>query len=302
MRESIATDLPLVEPTSVNAVSPDLDLASPILKWAGGKASIGRELAALFPRQFGSYFEPFLGGGAMFFRLAPTRGCVSDVNADLVAFYQAIARSPDRVHDELVEIFHYHRRDPRRAYGALRDGFNARLPEDSEVRRAAIFLYLNRVCFNGLFRVNQDGKFNVPLGDHDGCRGPHSIDQMTRASALLRRVEVRCCSYEVAVAPAVARDFVYFDPPYLTNEDVGFTSYTSDRFGLRDHEALVACACDLVSRGVYVAISNADTPVARRLYRRAKFMTRLLSAPRKIAARTASRGFASEILAIGGYR
>jgi DNA adenine methylase len=271
----------------------------PIVKWAGGKSSIVDRLVSLSPRSFSRYFEPFFGGGAFFFRLSPSAAIVGDLNADLISMYQELVRDTGAVHAELSRIFDLHRGGASSTYLRFRGLMNG----DgvlSSVERAATFLYLNRVCFNGLYRVNKSNGFNVPLGDKEGKRRCRPLDFFVRAAGALSRATIVCSGYERLVESARGGDFVYFDPPYLSSS-TDFVSYTSDGFGVADHDALTECAKGLVSRGARVMISNLDTRYIRRCYARAGFRVRSLKAPRSISARGDVRTDASEIVAMGGY-
>jgi DNA adenine methylase len=288
---------------SVISLDPASSSTGPVVKWAGGKSSIVDRLVSMAPRAFSRYFEPFFGGGALFFRLSPAVATVGDLNTDLILMYQEIVRDADSVHAEASRIFDLHRSDPCSTYLRFRDLMNETGDGDgslSATERAATFLYLNRVCFNGLYRVNKSNEFNVPLGDKAGRRRCRSLDFFVRAAQALSRATIVCSGYDRLVESASRGDFVYFDPPYLSSS-LDFVSYTSGGFGVADHDALTECARRLVTRGVCVMISNLDTRYARRSYARAGFRVRSLKAPRSISARGDVRTAASEIVAMGGY-
>jgi len=240
--------------------------ARPFLKWAGGKATLFEEISKRLPPvdSIRRYVEPFLGGGAAFFGLRaqapdlPTR--LSDNNPELIGAYLALR---DRVEDVVAALARHARRHSPAHYYRVR----GRVPEDPE-ERAARLLYLNRTCYNGLFRVNRKGEFNVPLGRY---RNPRILDEenLFGVSRALQGVEIRCLDFEDAVFDCSAGDAVYFDPPYdplsLTSN---FTAYTTSGFGPDEQRRLARVFARLASRGVAVVASNSDTPFTRELYTR----------------------------------
>jgi DNA adenine methylase len=265
--------------------------AAPIVKWAGGKTRLLDEILARRPARFGRYFEPFLGGGAVFFKLSPTGAVLSDINADLINAYRCVANQLDavlrrlRVHRDNHGEGHYY---------ATRERWNRRTAADTDVDRAAMFIYLNKTCYNGLWRVNRSGEFNVPMGRY---RDPSVFDAaaLHAASQLLRRAELRHAGYREVAELAGPDDFVYFDPPYQPRSVTSsFTSYTSDCFGEDDQRELAATARALAARGCAVMVSNSDTPLIRELY--AEFNIERVACSRAINSRADSRGAVSEVL------
>ncbi len=278
------------------AATPALERGSPIIKWVGGKTRLLPEIAARLPRQFGRYYEPFVGGGAVFFHLAPEQAVLSDRNADLIATYRAVADDPDGVLRRLA--MHREAHDEEHYY-ATRARWNDRSVDWSPLDRAATFIYMNRTCYNGLYRVNRGGGFNVPMGryknppicDPDGVRA---------ASKVLRRAQLRCGDYRAAVADAQPGDLVYFDPPYdPITPTASFVSYTADAFGPDDQRALASLAHELADRGVGVVLSNSDTPFVRSLYKGLR-MDRVRCA-RAINCNSERRGEVDEVLVLGGF-
>lgn len=235
--------------------------AEPIVKWPGGKRRLVDDLIARLPKRFHRYFEPFLGGGALFFRLSPTSAVLSDANADLIEMYQAVRDDVEAVIACLEE--HAKQHSPQHYY-ATRSLFNRRTQPRSA--RAAAFLYLNRTCYNGLWRVNRRGEFNAPLGRYASptiC----CPDRLRKASAVLRHADLRVASYEIVVNRARRGDLVYFDPPYAPRSTTAkFVEYTSEGFGISQQRELAAAFRDLDRRGCFVILSNSDTPFVRELY------------------------------------
>ena len=270
--------------------------ATPVVKWVGGKTKLLGELTARAPERFGRYFEPFAGGAAMFFRLAPVSAVLSDFNRDLIATYRAIADDVDGVIRRL-EIHRRHHDEDH--YYQLRARWNDGGVAWSAIDRAAAFIYFNKTCFNGLWRVNRAGAFNVPMGryvDPPICVPP----ALRAAAAVLARADLRCGDFREAVADAGAGDFVYFDPPYdPVSKTANFTSYTTDCFGDDHQRALAELARELVARGCQVMLSNSDTPFVRSLY--GGFRVDRVKCPRAINSDASRRGDVDEVVIVGGY-
>jgi len=230
----------------------------PVLKWAGGKRRLVPELARRLPAQIGTYLEPFVGGGALFFALSGTgrwsRAVLSDANAELVLTYQAVR---DDVEGVIRELSRHVATEEH--YYAVR----ALTPADlSRTESAARMIYLNRVGMNGLYRTNAAGRFNVSWGRNPAvrfCREP----ELRAAAAALDGVEIMCADFATSMGLAGAGDAVYCDPPYVPITTTSFTAYTRDGFQARDHEALRGAADGALARGASVLLSNSDMPVVR---------------------------------------
>jgi DNA adenine methylase len=271
--------------------------ASPIVKWVGGKSKLLPELIARLPDRFGRYYEPFAGGAAMFFAIAPrlAGGAVlNDRNPDLIATYRAVAKDVDAVIRRL-EIHRKHHGEKH--YYSVRERWNDRSIDWSPVDRAATFIYLNKTCYNGLWRVNRSGGFNVPMGRYTDPP-IYTPDALRVASRVLRGVELRNADYLEAVKDARAGDLVYFDPPYVpVTETSNFTSYTGDGFGADDQRRLATLAHDLVARGCRVMLSNSDTPFTRSIY--AGLRIDRVFCSRAINCNASKRGEVAEVIALG---
>jgi len=261
----------------------------PFVKWAGGKRAMLPLLRPLVPAAFGTYHEPFAGGGALFFDLRPARAALSDRNAELVAAYEAVRDDVDGVVAELRthEVAHCkaHFLSVRHQRGHLL----------SAAARAARLIYLNRTCFNGLYRVNRRGEFNVPFGDY---KNPRICDEanLRACSAALQGIAIELDGFHAVLERAQPGDFVYFDPPYMpVSERAAFTSYTRDGFGASDHRHLRDVARELASRDVHVLISNSNAPRVLELYSDGFDILRV-QAPRAIGAKSESRGLVEEVV------
>lgn len=258
----------------------------PFLKWAGGKSQLLDQLEPLFPKDFRTYHEPFMGSAAVFFRLRPRRAVLSDLNAEIVEAFEVVR---DDV-EPLIRALGRHVYDPR-SYYRVRALDPGRL---SPVERAARTLYLNRTCFNGLYRVNRAGRFNVPFGRYVNpviC----NADALRAASRALAGVSVQNEPFDRVVGRARPGDFVYFDPPYHPlSATSSFTAYTRHGFGADQQRHLRDVAVALARRGCGVVISNSYCPFVLDQYRRTGFAVHRVYATRAINCRSARRGAIAE--------
>jgi DNA adenine methylase len=270
--------------------------AGPVVKWVGGKTKLLPELLARMPARFGRYFEPFAGGAALFFRVAPERAVLADSNSDLIGLYTCLASDVAGV---IRRLEHHRAAHSEAHYYATRTRWNDREASWSSADRAATFIYLNKTCFNGLWRVNRAGAFNVPIGRYTDP--PICVPQALRAaSALIARAVLRCADYRAAISDARRGDFVYFDPPYdPVAPTANFTSYTTDAFGADDQRALADVARGLVGHGCQVMLSNSDTPFIRSLYK--GFQIDRVKCSRAINSNAARRGEVDEVIITAGY-
>lgn len=268
-------------------------MSAPIVKWVGGKTRLLGELRSRMPAAFNRYYEPFAGGAALFFDVAPERAVLGDANADLINMYRAVALEVEAVIAHLKE---HRRAHSERRYYETRQRWNSGETRTS-AGRAADFLYLNKTCFNGLWRVNKAGAFNVPMGDY---ADPTILDVsgLRAASEVLRRAELRHGDYRETVRDAQAGDFVYFDPPYVPVSDTSsFTSYTVTAFGEDEQRQLAALARELVERGCSVMLSNSDMPIVRSLY--PGMRQDRVRCGRTINSKASKRGDVDELVIVG---
>lgn len=271
--------------------------AAPFVKWAGGKGRLLSQLRPLLPRgvEHMRHVEPFVGGGALFFARRPGRALLTDINPSLVGAYEAIR---DDVTQVIASLQRLAARHSKAAYYEVRDRYNrsARTPT---ARHAAMFIYLNKTCFNGLHRVNRKGEFNVPVGSY---KNPRILNEeaLRAASAALRGARLKCTSFETLLADAKPGDFVYFDPPYApVSETASFTSYARNGFSRDDQRRLRDVYAALDRRGCKLMLSNSDVPFIRDLYR--EFEIDTVAAPRAINCNAAKRGKVSEVV-VRNYR
>ena len=272
-------------------------MAKPFLKWAGGKTALLAELLAAAPGRIETYYEPFLGGGALFFALQAEgrlgRAALSDRNRELINAYIQVR---DNV-DALIGALHVHQRkylaaqDRAEYYYAIR---GKRLA--CSLGGAANLVFLNKTCFNGLYRVNSKGRFNVPHGRYDN---PTICDEVNlrAASSALQGVELRVADFADAASAAAAGDFVYFDPPYVPlSQTAHFTAYTAGEFDMNEQKRLAQTAAHLARRGAHVVLSNSGHPDVAEMYASELFTLREVQARRAINAVASGRGPVREYL------
>jgi DNA adenine methylase len=270
--------------------------AAPVIKWVGGKTKLLPELIARMPARFERYFEPFAGGAAMFFRVAPARAVLADSNHDLIGLYTCLTRDVAGV---IKKLEHHRTAHSEAHYYTTRTRWNDRELAWTTADRAATFIYLNKTCFNGLWRVNRAGLFNVPIGRY--ADPPICVpDALRAASRVLSRATLRCGDYQDVVKDAKRGDFLYFDPPYdPVTPTANFTSYTAGAFGADQQRELADTARKLVARGCQVMLSNSDTPFIRSLYQ--DFRVDRVKCSRAINSNAAKRGDVDEVIITGGY-
>lgn len=277
---------PIITPPHAQPSTHGRDPVSPILKWAGGKTRLMSELIRRLPEHWEGYYEPFVGGGALFFRMGPEQARISDLNYELVNVYTV---TRDRV-NALIAALQGLEYDRDTYYGMR--GLD---PETLEpVARAARMIYLNRTCFNGLYRVNRRGQFNVPMGRY---RDPVicQTERLLQASARLQQTDIVHAGYADAVSDASEGDFIYFDPPYQPlTATANFTSYTAGAFDEDDQATLAKTFTELGERGVQCMLSNSDTPLIRDLYEGHRIDQ--VMAPRAISRSASGRSAVAEVI------
>lgn len=264
----------------------------PFLKWAGGKTQLADRLVDCKPYKFNTYHEPFLGGGALFFRLYREhlirQASLSDINAELIDCYLAIRDHVTEIISLLSEFPH-----SRQFYYDLRakDPKTLSLPE-----RAARMIYLNKTGYNGLYRVNQRGQFNVPFGRYKSPRY-HDKENLLAVSQALQGAEILCASFETIIDRAKSGDWVYFDPPYVPlSQTASFTAYHANGFGLEDQTRLRDICLMLSQEHVYVMVSNSNTAFVHSLYPPPRFIIHEVLANRAINSNSAGRGKITELV------
>lgn len=272
----------------------------PFLKWAGGKRKLSQLIISAFPHDFdpkvNRYFEPFIGGGALTFALGNQNGkiyvpgknlYINDMNPDLVNTYKIIRDDVDSLINELKKFEKLNNAD---SFYEIRGTFYS-----DKVSQAARFIYLNKTCFNGLWRVNSNGFFNVPFGRY---KNPNILDaeNLRLCSKRLQKSKISHGDYVKAVSKAVRGDVVYFDPPYIPlTKTAAFSQYAKEDFGLGDQETLAQTIKALTARGVRVILSNSDTPLTRKIFGKHLVLRQILVA-RTISAQASTRKSVYEVI------
>jgi DNA adenine methylase len=269
---------------------------APLLKWAGGKRQLRSELTRRLPDRWGTYFEPFIGGGALLVELANLnllgRAVIGDLNPELVNLYRVVKRDPEGLTRVLSdEKF----RNDEESFRQLKAEFNALIgTKKRPVERAALLVYLNKHSYNGLWRVNRKGHYNVPFGKYDRLSLP-SHQSLLKFSRMLEGVTLLHADFKLIVRTAKRGDFVYFDPPYHPlSKTACFTDYTTGGFSFEDQKRLAGVYRRLSDRGVWLMLSNSSTPAIEELYY--GFSIHTVPAKRFINCNGRKRSGATEII------
>lgn len=262
----------------------------PFLKWAGGKSQLLKQFEPLFPKpnSYKRYIEPFVGGGAVFFYLEPREAVIADLNKDLINAYKVLKNHVE----ELVKTLEYYQQNHSKDFFLkIRDEYNA--DKLDNINKAAHLIYLNKACFNGLYRVNKKGGFNVPFGQHK--KFTVNKEGLLAASKLLKHTKIENTDFENVLKYAQKGDFVYFDPPYYPlTKGSDFTSYTKESFLEKEQEKLADIFEQLDRRGCLLMLSNSDTKLIRSLYK--KWHITRVSAKRFINCIAEKRGDVNEVV------
>lgn len=268
-------------------------LVKPVLKWVGGKRQIINEIIKYIPKNFSTYYEPFLGGGAVLFELQPKRAIVNDINAELINLYEIIKNNVEELIEELKQhknekAYFYHLRELDRN----KEEYNRLTPS----QKAARLVYLNKTCYNGLFRVNKAGQFNTPFGNY---KNPNIVDEYTlkAVSNYFNKAQISftCQDFEDTLKGIRKGAFVYFDPPYDPISDTSsFTGYDKGGFD-RNEQIRLKKTCDwLNDKNVKFLLSNSATDFIKELYKDYKIVT--VQAKRAINSVSEKRGEIDEVL------
>ena len=267
----------------------------PFVKWAGGKRQILDELKKHIPENFDTYYEPFIGGGALLFELSPNKAVINDSNKELMNVYTCI-KDEEKFRKMCTELNRYETLHSEEFYLEIRnkDRDKIKFNKMPDYKRAARTIYLNKACFNGLYRVNSKNEFNVPFNKKTKVNTYDGQNLSIIHSYLnFNQVEVLCVDFEDALKNAKKGDFVYLDPPYDSDTQT-FNSYTEDGFGKEEQRRLANVFKDLDKRGVYVMLSNHNTILVNELYK--DFNINVIEAKRNINANGKKRGKVEELI------
>lgn len=261
------------------------------VKWAGGKKQLLIQFENYFPQKINRYLEPFTGGGAVLFHIlknySPKEVIISDINEELINSYEVIKTSVEKLIKLLRE---YKKKHNKEFYYKIRKKNPRYL---SKVERVARFIYLNKTCFNGLYRVNSKGGFNVPMGSYKNP-GIYQEEELREISKLLKNVKIRLMSFESIIRHTKKRDFIYLDPPYYPLKKSSFTKYTKNNFLEKEQEKLARIFKKLDKQGCKVMLSNSDTEFIKNLYK--SYKIRFVKARRMINCNGNDRGKINELV------
>ena len=268
----------------------------PIVKWAGGKHQLLEKIKELMPREYANYYEPFVGGGALLFELAPKIATINDVNLELLAIYNCM--KDDELYKLMLKELDKHEENHNEEYYYEVRSWDRdnRFELEPLWKRAARAIYLNKACFNGLYRVNAKGYFNVPSAKKEKVN-TYDLDNMESIHNYFKNDNITILSGDFVEATRTAKegDFVYFDPPYDNFEDKeSFTAYSKFDFNKDDQVRLANCFKDLANRGVKCMLSNHNTKFINELYK--DFNIHIVNAKRMINANASGRGNVEEVI------
>ncbi len=284
-----------------NTSDSQLHSATTTLKWVGGKRRVAKEISGYFPEKFATYFEPFAGGASVFFSLRPRRAVLSDLNSSLINYYIQLRDRPNELMEAALRVQQTYNRldelaEKKMFFYESRKRFNADTSK-SDLSNAVDFLFLNKTAFNGLYRENAKGEFNVPFNNTKNLT-LFQDKQMLQNSTALAGVKLYVSDFRQSVGGAKSGDLVYFDPPYVPlSETSSFTDYTKSAFGPEAQQLLRDTANELRRRGVTVVLSNSHSKIVKGLY--TGFELYEININRLVAASSGSRGEVKEYVIVG---
>lgn len=259
--------------------------AKPFLKWAGGKSRLSKQIAEFFPKEFNRYFEPFLGSGAIYFEISPQEGVLNDLNKYLIETYEIIRDNPNSLIKKLQQINKtYHSLPSLEAkseyYYSARTRYNKM--KTKSLDKAALFIFLNKAGYNGMYRENSRGEYNIPFGKHDKCL-ICDVDNLLRVSKDLGDIKFTSTDYKDALNDVKKGDLVYLDPPYIPiSKTANFTQYQKEGFSFDEQIRLKEIALELHKKGCYVVISNSSCKESKELYSDSIFTVHTIKVTRQI--------------------
>lgn len=260
----------------------------PFVKWAGGKRQLLSKIQERIPENYNHYFEPFVGGGAVFFGTQPSKALINDINKALINTYQRICDSPKEFLSEVNKIDSEMWEDGKQYYYTIREHYNDKLMKlEYDVELAALFVFLNKHCFNGLYRVNGKGLFNVPY--NNSRRVSVNGDSIIEISKYLQGITIIDGDFEDACRDARKGDFVFLDSPYAPLNPTSFESYTKEGFDIESHKRLAKLYDELTTRGCYCMLTNHNTDLINELYGNKGYKIDVVSVRRMINSDASNR-------------
>lgn len=261
---------------------------SPFLKWAGGKRQLLDKIIDRMPKSFNNYYEPFIGGGALLFELQPAKAVINDINASLINAYITIAEKPFEFISAVIELDSQIPEDGKTYYYSLRERYNNKLVKtEYDTELAALFVFLNKHCFNGLYRVNAKGLFNVPY--NNSKRESINKESIIAISEYLKNIKIMQGDFEKACNDAQRGDFVFFDSPYAPLNPTSFESYTKEGFDIESHKRLANLFKKLTDKGCYCMLTNHNTEFINDLYGNKGYKIDVVSVKRMINSNASKR-------------
>lgn len=262
---------------------------APFVKWAGGKRQLLPQIKERMPKQYNNYFEPFVGGGALTFELLPANALINDINKALINAYRQICDNPELFLKEINRLDSDMWEDGKEYYYSQREHYNYKLTKSEyDVELAALFVFINKHCFNGLYRVNGKGLFNVPYNNSRSA----SVDEnaIMEISGFLKTIKIIDGDFEAACVDARDGDFLFLDSPYAPlKPSSSFESYTKDGFDIESHRRLAALFDELTARGCYCMLTNHNTDLINELYGNKGYKIDVVSVKRMINSDAANR-------------
>ncbi len=261
---------------------------APFVKWAGGKRQLLPQIKERMPEKYHNYFEPFVGGGAVLFKFRPVNALINDINKALIHTYRQIQNAPEAFLKTVNKLDEEMWEDGKAYYYFLREHYNDKLMKaEYDVEMAALFVFINKHCFNGLYRVNGKGLFNVPYNNR---RGPSVNEKaIMETSQYLRTVEIMDGDFEIACEGAGRDDFVFMDSPYAPLNPTSFESYTKEGFDIESHRRLARVFDELTARGCYCMLTNHNTDLIQELYGNKGYKIDVVSVKRMINSDASNR-------------
>lgn len=261
---------------------------APFVKWAGGKRQLIPQIRDRMPEKYNDYYEPFVGGGAVIFDLLPVNALINDINKALINTYRTICNEPDAFLKEVNRLDNDMWEDGKKYYYSIREHYNDKLMRSEyDVKLAALFVFINKHCFNGLYRVNGKGLFNVPY--NNSRRVSIDEDVIMATSEYLRGVTIKDGDFEQACKNAKKGDFVFIDSPYAPLNPTSFESYTKEGFDIESHKRLAKLYDELTARGCYCMLTNHNTELINELYGNKDYKIDVVSVKRMINSDASNR-------------
>lgn len=261
---------------------------APFVKWAGGKRQLLTQIKERMPKFYNKYYEPFVGGGAVIFEFLPQNAVINDINRALVNTYRQICNEPEVFLKVIYKMDSDMWEDGKKYYYSLRERYNEKLmKEEFDIELAALFVFINKHCFNGLYRVNRKGLFNVPY--NDSKRKSYDEENIRAISQYLKGVTILEGDFETACENAKEGDFIFFDSPYAPLNPTSFESYTKEGFDIESHKRLSRLFDNLTKRGCYCMLTNHNTELIKELYSNKGYSLDIVSVKRMINSDASNR-------------